>query len=63
MEVREAKNLVLSSLMNFSYLLMIISMDEQKEILDKTIEHWKGKPYKVDDILVVGVTIKPKNIL
>lgn len=32
-------------------------MDEQKSILDKTIEDWKGSHEQVDDILVMGVRI------
>ncbi len=32
-------------------------MDEQKEILDKTIEEWKGNLEQVDDILVMGIRI------
>jgi len=33
------------------------SMQEQKEILDKTIENWKGDGEQVDDILVIGVRV------
>lgn len=33
------------------------SMEEQKAILNETIEHWKGDLEQVDDILVVGVRI------
>lgn len=33
------------------------SMDEQKSILDKTLEDWKGTHEQVDDILVMGVHI------
>ncbi|HDY88453.1 MAG TPA: tetratricopeptide repeat protein [bacterium] len=31
------------------------SMEEQKEILDKTIEEWKGDREQTDDILIIGV--------
>lgn len=30
------------------------NMDEQKEILDATIENWRGKLEQIDDILVIG---------
>lgn len=33
------------------------SMDEQKQILDKTFEDWKGDEVQIDDILVVGVRL------
>ncbi len=32
-------------------------MREQKEILDKTIQNWKGKIPQVDDIVVVGIRV------
>jgi len=32
-------------------------LEYQKEILDQTIETWKGKSEQVDDILVIGVKI------
>ncbi len=34
-----------------------LSMDEQKEILDQTIENWKGELEQVDDILIVGIRV------
>jgi len=33
------------------------SMSDQKEILDKTIENWKGKNEQIDDILVMGIKL------
>lgn len=42
----------------FKELLLSIqpkSMEEQKEILDKTIEEWKGDREQTDDILIIGV--------
>jgi serine phosphatase RsbU (regulator of sigma subunit) len=33
------------------------SMEEQKEILDKTIEAWKGNLDQIDDILIIGIRI------
>ena len=33
------------------------NMTEQKAILDKTIESWKGDLEQVDDILVMGIRI------
>jgi serine phosphatase RsbU (regulator of sigma subunit) len=33
------------------------SMAEQKQILDKTFENWKGDLSQVDDVLVVGIRI------
>jgi len=32
-------------------------MTEQKEILDKTIEDWKGDKEQIDDILVIGIRV------
>lgn len=32
-------------------------MSEQKNILDKTIEEWKGKQEQIDDILIIGFKI------
>jgi serine phosphatase RsbU (regulator of sigma subunit) len=31
-----------------------LSMNEQRELLDKTIEKWRGNHEQVDDILVIG---------
>ena len=33
-------------------------MSEQKEILNNTIEQWKGSNAQVDDILVIGIKVK-----
>ncbi|MCH8317180.1 MAG: histidine kinase, partial [Bacteroidetes bacterium] len=33
------------------------SINEQKEVLNKTIEDWKGDIEQIDDILVIGVRI------
>jgi serine phosphatase RsbU (regulator of sigma subunit)/tetratricopeptide (TPR) repeat protein len=33
------------------------SMDKQKEVLDTTIERWRGKLEQVDDILVIGIHV------
>ncbi len=33
------------------------SMEEQREILDKTIEDWKGDGEQIDDICVIGVRV------
>ncbi len=44
----------------FKQLLLSIqnkSMDEQKEILDKTMAEWKGTLEQIDDILVIGVRV------
>jgi len=32
-------------------------MEEQKEILDTTIETWKGTNEQIDDIIVIGLKI------
>ncbi|MBN1416654.1 MAG: SpoIIE family protein phosphatase [Bacteroidales bacterium] len=45
---------------NFREMLLEIhskSMDEQKKILDDTIEEWRGDDDQVDDIMVMGVRI------
>ncbi|MFH1321997.1 MAG: tetratricopeptide repeat protein [Bacteroidota bacterium] len=44
----------------FKELLLTIQdkpMQEQKEILDKTIKDWKGNNEQVDDILVIGIRV------
>ncbi|MBI4645262.1 MAG: SpoIIE family protein phosphatase [Bacteroidia bacterium] len=33
------------------------SMEEQKQILDETIEKWKGEQEQIDDICVIGVRV------
>ncbi len=45
---------------NFKELLLTLqnkSMLEQKQILDDTIEKWKGSREQIDDILVIGIKI------
>ncbi len=45
----------------FKELLISISdkpMKEQKDILDRTIEEWKGDLEQIDDILVIGVAVE-----
>jgi len=45
----------------FKELLISISdkpMKEQKDILDRTIEEWKGDLEQIDDILVIGVAVQ-----
>lgn len=45
---------------NFKSLLLEInslSMAEQKDLLDKKIEEWKGSHSQIDDILVMGIKI------
>ena len=32
-------------------------VDEQHQILDETIENWKGTEEQIDDILLIGVRI------
>jgi hypothetical protein len=32
-------------------------MDEQKIILDRTIEEWRGNIEQIDDILVLGIKV------
>jgi len=32
-------------------------MDEQKEVLDRTIEDWRGDLTQIDDILVIGIRV------
>ena len=44
----------------FKQLLLSIqnkSMDEQKQILDMTMQEWKGALEQIDDILVIGVRV------
>ena len=45
---------------NFKDLLLSIynkTMEEQREILDTTIEDWKGDVEQIDDILVIGLRV------
>jgi hypothetical protein len=32
-------------------------MPEQQQIIDQTIENWKGNKHQIDDILVMGFKI------
>ena len=32
-------------------------MLEQKEILDRTIEEWRGNEEQIDDIVIIGVRL------
>jgi serine phosphatase RsbU (regulator of sigma subunit)/Tfp pilus assembly protein PilF len=32
-------------------------MDEQRSLLDQTIEHWKGNLEQIDDILIIGIRL------
>ena len=34
-----------------------LSMDDQKTLLDKTFEKWRGNLEQIDDVLVIGVRI------
>jgi hypothetical protein len=34
-----------------------VAMDQQKIILEKSIEEWRGVLQQVDDILVIGIKI------
>jgi hypothetical protein len=34
-----------------------LSMTEQKEILEKTLENWIGKSEQIDDITLMGIKI------
>jgi hypothetical protein len=36
-------------------------MNEQKDILKKTITEWKGPQEQIDDILVMGIKISVNN--
>ena len=33
------------------------SMDEQKQIIEKEFEDWRGKESQVDDVCVIGVRV------
>ena len=35
-----------------------LSMEDQKEVLDKKINDWKGSYEQVDDILIIGVRVE-----
>jgi serine phosphatase RsbU (regulator of sigma subunit) len=35
-----------------------LSMDEQKEVLETTLEEWKSDNEQIDDILVIGIKFK-----
>ena len=32
-------------------------MEEQKPIIDKTFENWRGKLEQIDDVCVIGVRV------
>ena len=32
-------------------------MDEQKDVLENTLEKWKGTLEQVDDILIIGIRV------
>jgi serine phosphatase RsbU (regulator of sigma subunit) len=34
-----------------------LKMEEQKKVLENTLESWKGNLEQVDDILVIGIRI------
>jgi serine phosphatase RsbU (regulator of sigma subunit)/tetratricopeptide (TPR) repeat protein len=36
----------------------LLPMNEQKEVLDTTLEEWKGNVEQIDDILVIGIKFK-----
>lgn len=45
---------------NFKKLLLDINeepMNDQRQILDKTITEWMGNNFQIDDILVIGVRV------
>jgi hypothetical protein len=45
---------------NFRELLLQVSrepIEKQKQLLDETIESWRGELEQVDDILVIGVQV------
>jgi serine phosphatase RsbU (regulator of sigma subunit) len=37
--------------------LSTINCEEQKKVLDHTIEHWKGKTEQLDDIMIIGIRV------
>ena len=46
---------------NFQELLLSVHekpMEQQKEILDKTFEEWRGENIQLDDILVIGIRLE-----
>ena len=46
----------------FNQLLLDIHqlpLQEQKELLDKTFEQWKGNAHQTDDVLVMGIKLEP----
>jgi CheY-like chemotaxis protein len=46
---------------NFQHLLLDIykkPMEEQKEILDKKFDEWRGDYFQLDDILVIGIRLE-----
>jgi serine phosphatase RsbU (regulator of sigma subunit) len=34
-----------------------LGMDEQKQIIEKTFENWKGNLEQVDDVCIIGIHI------
>lgn len=39
------------------------SMDEQKKVLDKTFDDWKGEMEQIDDVCVLGLRLLPHDSL
>lgn len=38
-------------------------MDEQKKVLDKTFDDWKGEMEQIDDVCVLGLRLLPHDSL
>jgi serine phosphatase RsbU (regulator of sigma subunit) len=53
----DGKKFKYKHLQNLLKSLYSVSMEEQKKILDLTIEQWKGKMEQVDDILIIGIRL------
>lgn len=53
----QGKKYMLKNLHEFLLSIHTLSMDEQREALDREIERWKGTVEQVDDICIFGVKI------
>ncbi|MBI5219602.1 MAG: tetratricopeptide repeat protein [Bacteroidia bacterium] len=40
-----------------------LDMEDQRKLLDATIEEWKGPRKQLDDILVIGIRLNPDNLV
>jgi hypothetical protein len=45
------------NLRNLLHEISNLSMEQQKEAIDKVFHDWKGNEHQIDDILVMGIKV------